>query len=328
MRRKHLPLLAALSVLMLASLACQMLTSRLTPSSTPPPKATKMSTATKVSLPATKTSPSNAQATKEDTLEPTAMPKGATPTPTLKGRTTTGPTMVPTATNIPPTRSASQLDECINALPVASMPVAMEMMSSGNTQNAHPLLVCDNYVDNTNGWEEGEFNGDYVTSGSSSIEGGAYFWRGYSNDGAVWYEFPPNGGVVSDFAVVVDARILTGPEGTKVGIYYRYNESSDNFYLFSVSRTEYEVYIYYEGDWEELISSTPVPEGFDIDAGDAWIAVDVVGDLHTFYINNESVAMWTDDRISSGEVGIGMELEANPDVEASADFYHFVLRGE
>jgi hypothetical protein len=208
------------------------------------------------------------------------------------------------------------------------MPVAMEMMSSGNTQNAHPLLVCDNFVDNTNGWEEGEFNGDYVTSGSSSIEGGAYFWRGYSNDGAVWYEFPPNGGVVSDFAVVVDARILTGPEGTKVGIYYRYNESSDNFYLFSVSRTEYEVYIYYEGDWEELISSTPVPEGFDIDAGDAWIAVDVVGDLHTFYINNESVAMWTDDRISSGEVGIGMELEANPDVEASADFYHFVLRGE
>jgi hypothetical protein len=319
MSKKTLPLLVALSVLLIAGMACQMLSpARITPSSTPPPPPTRVPTNTKSSLP-TKTILPTKETTKAATKAATKVgTKAATPTPTLRARPSA------TDTKVPPTRSVSQLDACLKALP-SDLPTAMQMITSGSTQNAYPLAVCDNFIDNTNEWDAGDFNGTYVT-GVSTVGDGAYTWQGTSNDGAVWYEFPPSGPSTTDFAIVVSARILAGPEGTKIGIFYR--SDGDNYYLFSVSRTTYELYILFNDEWEELIPAKPVPPDFDVTTNPGWIAVDVVGSLHTFYLNNEQVEMFTDDRIPQGEVGIGMELEANADVQAKVEFYHFILRGE
>ncbi len=313
--------LIATSVMLISVLACSV-SARITPSSTPPPKPTAQPTNTRL-VQATE-APTEVQATSTSPSQPTktkVAPKAATPTPTLAGRvtSTTGPTRT-----TPPTLSASALQACLDALP-GNMPTVEQMVTSGNTQGAHPLVLCDNFADNSNGWSVGDFNGNYV-QGTESIAKGVMHWQGIAPNGGVWYDFSSNSPTVSDFAVVVSARILDGPPDTTVGIFYR--SDGDQFYLFEVSATQYDLYLFYSGKWEELIAPKPVPAGFDLASKNGWIVVDVVGNLHTFYLDNGQVDMFTDSRLTSGQVGVGMDLATDPNVKGNIEFYHFVLRGE
>jgi hypothetical protein len=230
----------------------------------------------------------------------------------------------PINATLTPTASADQLNACVNALP-ANMPTAMQMITSGNTQGGHPLVACDNFADNNNGWSLGDYSGKYV-SGNTSIANGAFKWDGIAPNGAVWYDYPSTALSVKKLAIVVNARIIAGPADTYIGIFYR--DDSDNFYLFKVNSKEFKLSIFYSGEWEELIPLTPVPAGFTVTDAPGWIAVDVVGDLHTFYLDNDQVGMFTDNRLQAGIIDIGIDLDTNATDRTKVEFYHLVLRGE
>ena len=243
--------------------------------------------------------------------------KQATPTPTLGGRE------VPPTPTKGPTLSPEQFKTCMSALPV-DMPATVKQMANGAAQGALPLVACDNFIDNSNGWSVGSWNGTYV-QGVESLKDGVLGLKGVSADGGVWYDFPQASPNMSDFTLVIDARILNSPAATQVGIFYRYD--GDNFYMASVSATMYEFYLFQNGDWVKLLDATPFPASFDDSTKPGWITLEVKGDTHTLYFNNERVDSIQDNRLTFGNVGVGIELDSGS-VQTTVEFYHFILRGE
>jgi len=211
----------------------------------------------------------------------------------------------------------------MNALP-ADMPGTVKQMATGTSQDAHPLVACDNFIDNSNGWSIGNWNGSYV-QGDESIKDGVMGWQGVSADGGVWYDFPESSPSISDFTLTISARILKSPSTTQIGIFYRYD--GDNFYMVSVSPSMYQFYLFDNGQWQNLTDPKPFPASFNDTSNPGWITLEVKGDTHTLYFNNEHVDSIQDNSLTSGTVGLGLDLDASQD-QGGIEFYHFILRGE
>jgi hypothetical protein len=315
---RKLGFIIALMSMFSSLLACSLFTpGGLSPSTTSPESTSAAAMKTKV-ISASQTSP-KPEATEVAAPTKTPIPAVATLPPDASPSV-----VVPTKATQPPTVPADQLNACLNALPV-DIPPVVQMVTSGNTQGAHPLLVCDNFTDNNNGWSLGDYNGKYVT-GNTTIANGAYHWDGIAPDGAVWYDYASTNPPVNDFSIAINSRIISGPADTYIGIFYR--DDNENFYLFKVNSKEFKLSIFYQGEWEELIPLTPVPDGFTVTDAPGWIIVDVVGDIHTFYLNNDQVGMFTDSRLTAGIIDIGIDLDANATDRTLVEFYHLVLRGE
>ena len=271
------------------------------------------------------TSTSPAAATDTPAAELATATQAPLSTTTMAATVLSSPSQPAATPSIVPTQSVNQLNACLNTLP-SDMPTVEQGVTSGNTEGAHPLVSCDNFFDNTNGWDVGDWNGTY-TQGLETLQAGVLSLGGTSKGGGIHYDYPANLGKLSNFALVVNAQFLSGPSTTKIAIMYRDNDT--DYYMFEVSNTTYELSLYQNSTWTNLITPQPLPSGTDFTTQPGWIVVDVAGNVHTFYIDNQQVDMITDSSLSSGYVDIEIDLAASANgTQSKIAFYHFLLRGE
>ncbi len=113
------------------------------------------------------------------------------------------------------------------------------------------------------------------------------------------------GNPFDDFIFEADATTLEGPEDNAFGVVFRYNDSTDEFYNFSISADGYYVltldgYNYEQPqflvDWN---TSSAINTGNETNH----IKVVVVGDKIEYYVNDQLLGEVTDPNLDTGNVG-------------------------
>jgi hypothetical protein len=126
----------------------------------------------------------------------------------------------------------------------------------------------------------------------------------------------------SNFYTSVEARQVSGVEGGEYGLVLRHDGT--NYYLFIVSEhQEYAFFLRNNGEWTTLIdwSSTQAVHPGQVNT----VAAVADGSDFSFYINGERVGGATDSTLTSGEVGMAIELYEAGDT-AQFEFDNFQLR--
>jgi len=135
--------------------------------------------------------------------------------------------------------------------------------------------------------------------------------------GALWV-WCSEAGQFGDFALGVDARLVSGTEQAGYGLVFRRQKSdSDSFYSFMVSPGGYYlVQVRLNGLWTTLQAKT---ESAFIEQGNSKNHLEVIckGSQIALAVNGHSLATITDNSLTSGDVGI---IVATPDPNADIRF--------
>jgi hypothetical protein len=174
-----------------------------------------------------------------------------------------------------------------------------------------PLGVnfVETFADNSNEWELGEFEGQYVSSNEYLENGKLYFSAvAVAEDGGYTYD-TYYGNPYQDLEVSIEGKLLSGSEDSDYGLIFRKVDES-NYYMFTINE-EYQEFILSKviddemtdlmDDWEqsEAISATTANT----------LKVRVIGNQITLFINGEQVYSMEDDSISeAGDVGFVVYL--------------------
>lgn len=168
----------------------------------------------------------------------------------------------------------------------------------------------ETFSNNNNGWELGEFEGQYISSNEYIENGKLYFSAiavaedgGYTYD--TYYDNP-----FEDLEVSIEAKQISGAEDADYGLIFRKVDES-NYYMFTINE-EYQEFVLSKviddemtdlmDDWgfSEAISSTTANT----------IKVTAIGSQITMYINGEQVYSLQDSSITGagGDVGVVVYL--------------------
>ena len=243
--------------------------------------------------------PTPAPPTASPTLTPTPVPPTNTPTPAP-----VPPTNTPTPTPAPPTATPTP-----SPTPAAVQP------------SRWPLVLSDTFDANEHDWPTGSDPNEFVTN-KWRITGGKYRWEVQAHQGVHWYVHPA-GGYVSDFYLTVKVQQVSGPRDGGYGVVFRVL-NSDNFYFFALRNTQdFIVWRSYRGKWTPLVDWT---RSFAIRPGEVnQITVVAQGSHFVFWINDQLVVEADDEKLTTGRVGLSMELYEAGD-EAIFEFDNFELR--
>ena len=251
-----------------------------------------------------------------------AAPASPTPTPTAEATATA--TAEPTETESP---EPTETEPGESAAPTPS-----EQYGS--------ITFEDDFSDFTNGWLGGE---ESVTGGDNEAAYEDEQLRITSNGGVSRVD-SANGitddterplADLDDVSVQVDATLIEAAdlESDPFGIFCRGNPTEDG------STSFYAFQIYGDGFWQILHAELPADESpvterlaegpSDIvNAGEGEtnrVRGDCIGDELTMYVNGEMLGSATDDRLSSGSIGMFVSGDEPP---AEATFDDFILREE
>ena len=260
-------------------------------------------------------------------------------TPSLVANTVTATqkttlTQTPTTTTTPteqvtpsetPTPVASPIPQLVSRLSAAQKITAQKAGESLLVmQVGLPLIVKDDFENNDYGWPVGEniFAGGIECD--DAIEDGVHRLTIRTADGPAWCGTSLMK-VASDFALSVEQQ-LANDRNADIFLYYRMSEDAQNFYflqynpqtqLLSVGLTK-------DGQNIPIINSTYVEEINK--TGINKVTLLVVGDVHTIYLNDKLIAIFTDDRLAQGKINqIILLQEANQEESLLIDNYD--LRG-
>ncbi len=183
-----------------------------------------------------------------------------------------------------------------------------------------PVVVSDDFSANVNDWLIGKGDDEYSVN-ELRIVSGKYRWEMKAKQGFHYRQWPRTGSV-SDLSLSVDIRQVSGPDGADYGLVFR--DTDDGFYAFSISNTGYfSVQLFSNGVWTPLIDWTTTST---IRPGDVnRLAVVAEGAHLVFFVNDQYVAEVDDDHLSSGMVGVAVDL-FDPGDEAVFEFDNFELR--
>jgi hypothetical protein len=184
-----------------------------------------------------------------------------------------------------------------------------------------PLVLKDDFSQPDNDWETGQSN-DRFSTGTVSITGSKYRFDLKANDGFIWWSRSLNNTETTDFYAAVDGQQSKGPDSADYGIVFRW--SHGNYYYFQVSNAgKYAFSLNYLEKWITLTDWTKTsaiqPGGVNR------LAVAAQGSHFVFFINDHSVGEADDTRLSSGTVGVAVEINQAGD-KALFDFDHFEWR--
>ncbi len=185
--------------------------------------------------------------------------------------------------------------------------------------------VCGSFSPRDTNWPIGPDNSS-STKLARTIVNGAYAWKiDTSQEGNVysaWYG-DSSSDTMSDVFVAVDARRTDDNDADAAyGLHFR-GADSDNFYDFKVDdrTSEFKIQVLIDSHWFTLKDWT---KSDVIDTG-TWNRLSAMaeGNQMTFWINDEQVAQLTDDRLSSGQVGL--EASVYDAGKAAVEFTNFSI---
>lgn len=178
------------------------------------------------------------------------------------------------------------------------------------------VLLEENFDDATSHWEE---------------VNNAYEIKRYSEQGYFVLIQPSHGRTIStsgkvfaDVKFSVEAKKVTGPKDTNVGLVCRYQDK-ENFYGFSVGTDGYVgIYKVVKGE-SKLLSGEEYQVSEHVHQGDGQNAIiaSCIQDRLSLNINGSDVLEVKDDTFGIGEVGLLMETSAEG--KASGIFNHFLV---
>lgn len=259
-------------------------------------------------------------------LEQAATPSVAPPEPTLTMAITDvafTATPAPTATAL---MTPSPMPQVVSALPPSQAEVVKR--SSGailDISQALPLLVRDSFDTNDYAWLEASETYQGGIACDFSIADGTYKMLIQTGDGAAWCASPLKR-ETANFALSSDLQ-LDNALNAEIYVNYRISPDAQSHYTVSFNplTQSFAVFVVEAGEYQQIIPATYAEEIQKEGANS--IALVVIGPIHTLYFGETLVAVFTDDRLTEGNVGFTVQL-LEPNAEETLIVDNFELRGD
>ncbi|HOG47915.1 MAG TPA: serine/threonine-protein kinase [Anaerolineae bacterium] len=185
---------------------------------------------------------------------------------------------------------------------------------------AHWTVVRrDRFNDGANGWPTGAIRQRLVV-GNLSVTGGEYRWevRALGSFVSRIRHEPP----LTDFALAIDARLLSGPDSCQYGLTFRSGKSGE-YVFWARGDGHVALRAWCSGDWTTLLDWAPCPA---LHRGQAnRLTVIAQGRQLGLLVNDQLVGAIEDARQSRGTAGLAIALARAGDVATFA-FDDFELR--
>jgi hypothetical protein len=241
-----------------------------------------------------------------------------THTPTVEVLPTSSPTVAASGGPTPQPQIASHLAPDRKAVMQRASESLLEIAQT------MPLLVRDDFDNNDYSWPVGKYVYPGGIECTIAIDAGVFDISVQSGDGPAFC-YAGLGNVATNFIVAADQQVLHNRNATAY-LYYRMSADAQNFYYVSyIPQTQQlSIGVSKDGQHYPIIESTYVEE---IQPGETnRIAVLVIADTHAVYMNNNLIAIFTDDRLAQGQTRFTIELhEARQQETLRIDQYE--LRG-
>jgi hypothetical protein len=179
------------------------------------------------------------------------------------------------------------------------------------------ILISDSFNSTKNKW--GLSSEDAYAKITRTITG-TYKWEAKSKQGFISWKTAFTK-PVADFILTAEAQRIEGTRSSDYGLIFR--EDIGNFYYFGIDGEGFFVSLNYNNEWFDLIDWTS--SSAILPASPNHLTVIAMGSHFTFLINNQLVAMTTDDRIPIGKAGLGIQIYQS-NRHAIFEFDNFKLR--
>ena len=227
------------------------------------------------------------------------------PSPT--GTSTRTPTPTPTS-NFIATQQAIQATSTSQAI----------QTTIAHVENQWNVLISDDFNSNTNNWElsdEDEYAKIIRTISST------YRWKATSKKVFISW-ITVNTKSVSDFFLTVEAQRMEGTRSSDYGLVFR-EDIGGNFYYFGIDDEGFFVSLHYNNRWIDIVDWTK--SNSILPTSPNHLTVIAIGSSFTFLINDQIVAVATDDHISQGRTGVAIQIHQSKR-QAIFDFDNFELK--
>jgi hypothetical protein len=180
----------------------------------------------------------------------------------------------------------------------------------------------DSFESNVNNWD-GDLDHE-LTTWNRSVSNGTYIWSAKAKNKFIGWasSFPLKITEFSDCFIAVDARELSGPPSASYGLTFRDNNDGA-YYVFEITDNAFSFFISQSHISTKLIDRTPSSAIHPYERNR--IAVLATGSHFIFYVNNQTVAEFDNDKLSKGKVSLSIEMEF-PGDQAIFEFDNFELR--
>lgn len=182
------------------------------------------------------------------------------------------------------------------------------------------VVLKDNFDSNKNRWDTGTSSDDRSKS-IITMADGKYNWDISTYDFDINWEIS-NAKPVGDFITSVEAKQISGPETAEYGLLFRLNSDYYSYYFGINNKGEYFLDLYYD-NWSTLIGRTKSKLIHPNEANRLTVLAE--GSHFIFFINDQFVAEYTDDRIKNGRMGLFSILDQS-EQQAVFEFDNFELR--
>ncbi len=175
-------------------------------------------------------------------------------------------------------------------------------------------LLSEEFTDNRRNWSFGDKDNEYWI-GNRRVSDGKYLWRiDKAKQDLVSWTLPGDSEILADFFVSVEIQI-SGSRDSCSGL--RFRGDGENYYLFEICPSQYyRLSSHSEEDgWKTLIDWSRS----DFIQSNDWnrLAIMAQGSHFEFYINDQSIDALDDDRWSTGNIAIAIDMNK---VGAAATF--------
>lgn len=184
------------------------------------------------------------------------------------------------------------------------------------------VVVLDSFDTNAFNWSLGDTKG-YSGEGNRTIANGVYSWRVKAKVDSANLWSLPNTEVMQDFYLAVDCKNTKRLEIIACALSFRHH-SVDNRYDFMVYPSQ-KFSAHYKREGGEDLTFSNLQSAVILPHETNRLAVIGIGSQFWFYINGVFVDYITDDKIPTGNYGIGVSVKSAGD-EGYMEFDNFELR--
>ena len=171
-----------------------------------------------------------------------------------------------------------------------------------------PVTLAESFQDNSNGWDTGDVR-DSTISGNRSIGNGLYTWNLTAVQSASDFSYPIMLDDQTDFYASVDMKYEAMPNDpdADAGMVFRYSDADQTWYYFSLNNQGQYYFGWYDGTyWDQLIPETSTNAFHPGQTNQ--LAVGASGSQFIFLINGQMVDEFVNDVLTSGTIGVGVNL--------------------
>ncbi len=193
--------------------------------------------------------------------------------------------------------------------------------TADNAANNWKVIRTDTFDSNKNKWLVESNSDDEYAITTYEITNGKYRWDMTAHQSFIgWVRTGKK--PLTDFYLSVDVQQMEGPDTADYGVIFREDDDSNFYYVGINGQGKYILYIFFE-EWDTLIDWT---ESEFIEPGESnRITVIGEGSHFTFFVNDQYLTEFTDDKIPEGVTALAVELSEEND-HAIFEFDNYELR--